>query len=257
MMFQHLLMTGGWRGADTNRGRIVCERIANRNPHLHQGMVRNWWKLQTNVYLISNHVSHVIYSLDAIKLKINFPLNWSLLSKKSWALLSNENRLLEGKCKKVIFLIYSHLLPPPFLESFAHEFFLNKTSWFCCPQKVVKEKFLHFAEVDKTMRFAEATMSEFFLPHKVGFFCILPGDGLQCQWPSFQKWNHFIEWALRVMLEEGAETHCQYLENLPTTSPPSPQSHSQVNLWISLSQCTLYLFLREPERNMYFAASSV
>ena len=60
--------------------------------------------------------------------------------------------------------------PPPFLESFAHEFFLNKTSWFCCPQKVVREKFLHFAEVDKTMRFAEATMSEFLLPHKVGFF---------------------------------------------------------------------------------------
>ena len=60
--------------------------------------------------------------------------------------------------------------PPPFLESFAHEFFLNKTSWFCCPQKVVREKFLHFAEVDKTMRFAEATMSEFFLLHKVGFF---------------------------------------------------------------------------------------
>ena len=77
--------------------------------------------------------------------------------------------------------LLSFALPPPFLESFAHEFFLNKTSWFCCPQKVVREKFLHFAEVDKTMRFAEATMSEFFLPHKVGFFCILSGDGLQCQ----------------------------------------------------------------------------
>ena len=66
--------------------------------------------------------------------------------------------------------LLSFALPPPFLESFAQKFFLNKTSRFCCPQKVVKEKFLHFAEVDKTMRFAEATMSEFLLPHKVGFF---------------------------------------------------------------------------------------
>jgi len=74
-MFENLLMTGGWRGADTNRGRIVCEWIANRNPHLPQGMLQNWRKLQTNVYLITNHVSHVFYSLDAIKLTINFPVN--------------------------------------------------------------------------------------------------------------------------------------------------------------------------------------
>ena len=85
--------------------------------------------------------------------------------------------------------------PPPFLESFAHEFFLNKTSWFCCPQKVVREKFLHFAEVDKTMRFAEATMSEFFLLHKVGFFASYEEMGCNAsQWQSFQKWKfHFIE----------------------------------------------------------------
>ena len=138
MMFQHLLMTGGWRGADTNRGRIVCERIANRNPHLHQGMVRNWWKLQTNVYLIYNHVSHVIYSLDAINLKINFPLNWSLLSKKSWALLSNENRLLEGKCKKVIFLIYSHLLPP--------------LPWKLCSRILLKQNFLVLLSAESRQR---------------------------------------------------------------------------------------------------------
>jgi len=107
--------------------------------------------------------------------------------------LSKQNRLLEGKCKKVIFLIYSHLLPP-FLESFAHEFFLNKTSWFSCPQKVVREKFLHFAEVDKNMRFAEATMSEFFLLHKVRFFASYQEMGCNAsQWQSFQKWNHFIE----------------------------------------------------------------
>ena len=140
-----------------------------------------------------------------------------------------------GNAKKLSFW-FTLICSPPFLESFAHEFFLNKTSWFCCPQKVVREKFLHFAEVDKTMRFAEATMSEFFLLHKVGFFASYEEMGCNAsQWQSFQKWKfHFIEWALRVMLEEGAETHCQYLENLPTTKSTVTLSSQSLDISFSM-----------------------
>ena len=160
-----------------------------------------------------------------------------------------------GNAKKLSFW-FTLICSPPFLESFAHEFFLNKTSWFCCPQKVVREKFLHFAEVDKTMRFAEATMSEFLSSSKSWIFRILSGDGLQCQpMAKLPKVEVPLYWVSAQGDVGGGRG-----DTLPIFGKLAHhQVHSHTLKSISgyLFLNVLFLFLREPERNMYFAVSSV
>ena len=161
-----------------------------------------------------------------------------------------------GNAKKLSFW-FTLICSPPFLESFAHEFFLNKTSWFCCPQKVVKEKFLHFAEVDKTMRFAEATMSEFFLLHKVGFFASYQEMGCNANGKASKSGSSTLLSERSGWCWRRARRHIANIWK--TCPPPVHQVHSHTLKSISgyLFLNVLFLFLRERERNMYFAASSV